>query len=71
MVRSDPNLDQKNEKASEGLIKSYRSHKKNKRLLKAYQRNSDTIRRLLKAYQIHTEVIKKNKKKRSFGDLKS
>ena len=31
MVRSDPNSDQKNEKASEGLLKSYGSLKTNKK----------------------------------------
>ena len=36
MVRSDKNLFQKNEKASEGLLESYKSLKNNKRLLKAH-----------------------------------
>ena len=36
MVQSDQNSDKKNIKDSEGLLKSYRSLKKNKRLLKAY-----------------------------------
>ena len=45
MLRSDQNLDQKNEKASEGLLKLYGSLKNNKRLLKAYQTFAEALMR--------------------------
>ena len=46
MVRSDPNSDQKSEKASEGLLKPYIIIKNKKRLLKAYQIYTEALIRL-------------------------
>ena len=46
IVRSDTNSDQKNENASKGLLKSYGSLKKNKRLLNAYQIRTEALIRL-------------------------
>ena len=43
MVRSDPNSDQNNKKASEGILKSYGSIRKNKSPLKAYQSCTEAL----------------------------
>ena len=61
MVWSDPNSDQKNEEASEGLFNTYRSLKKRTkgfwRLIKVVL---EVLRTLLKAYRIRTELLKRN-----------